>query len=116
MSNTEEFVREVTKVAFSTHEERLRIGIFTLLRGVSWPTASVLLHFASPDLYPILDFRALWSLGVKKPPSVYTFEFWDAYVSATRRIASEYGVKLRQLDRALWQYSKETQNAVANDD
>src|SRR3954466_4136277 len=35
------------------------------LNGVGVPTASVLLHFAAPDRYPILDVRALESLRVE---------------------------------------------------
>lgn len=33
-----------TRVALSTPSERLRIEVLTLLDGVGWPTASVLLH------------------------------------------------------------------------
>ena len=44
------------------------------------PTASVPLHLAHRDPQPILDFRALWSLGVDKQPSYYSFELWERYV------------------------------------
>src|SRR5439155_14614238 len=44
--NSPEFVREVTKCALSTPVERLRIEVLTLLDGVGWPTASVILHFS----------------------------------------------------------------------
>ena len=113
-SNSLDHVREVTGIALSTGDERLRIEVLTLLRGVKWPTASVLLHFATeperPDRgYPILDFRALWSVGIDKPPSVYMFEFWRSYTAYTRRLADMVGVTMRELDRALWQFSKENQ-------
>ncbi len=62
-SNPEDFIKDVTHTALITPSERLRIEVLTLLNGVSWPTASVLLHFGYDNLYPILDFRALWSLG-----------------------------------------------------
>lgn len=73
--NDEAFVTAVTRTALSTPHERLRIEVLTLLDGVSWPTASVLLHFGHPDPYPILDFRALWSLGVDVPE--YAYNFYD---------------------------------------
>src|SRR5262245_59628272 len=57
-SNSEDFIREVTQCALGTAEGRLRIEVLTLLNGVSWPTASVILHFFHSDPYPILDFRA----------------------------------------------------------
>lgn len=79
-----------------------------LLDGVSWPVASVLLHFGSCDRYPILDFRALWSLRIKVPKQ-YDFGFWWAYTLYCRSLADEHNVSMRTLDRALWQYSKEKQ-------
>ena len=73
-SNDEEFVKEVTQIALSSKQEKLRIKILTLLCGVSWPTASVLLHYGYDNLYPILDVRALGSLGVDAMSVVYNFE------------------------------------------
>jgi len=107
--NSEKFIREVTGIALSTKNERIRIGILTLLHGVSWPTASVILHFTHNDPYPILDYRALWSLGVEKRPNVYTFDLWWAYTEYCRELAKENAVSMRVLDRALWRYSKEEQ-------
>jgi len=106
-SNSDRVVREVTRVALSTEVEQLKIAALLALRGVNWPTASVLLHFGTSSRYPILDYRALWSMGNEKPPASYTFEYWWAYTEACRRLAAEAGVTMREFDRALWQYSKE---------
>jgi hypothetical protein len=106
--NTESFVQAATSTALSTKDERLRIEVLTLLNGVDWPTASVILHFGHRDPYPILDVRALWSLGVAGSPG-YDFEFWWAYTQACRRLAQRHSCSMRTLDRALWQYSKERQ-------
>lgn len=109
--NTEEYIREITKIALSTDtSERLRIESLTLLDGVSWATASVLLHLGHKERYPILDFRALWSLGWEEPPN-YTFNFWLNYVNYCRELSEECNVEMRILDRALWQFSKENQSA-----
>jgi len=107
-ANDEEFVREATAAAFSTPSERLRVGALTLLDGVNYPTASAILHFCHADPYPVLDVRALWSLGVEAPVA-YTFEFWREYVTACRALALRCRVPMRALDRALWQYSQENQ-------
>ena len=72
------------------------------------PTASVILHFCDTRPYPVLDYRALWSLGYSRPP-VYTFEFWSAYTHFTRALAQSTGHDMRTVDRALWQYSKHHQ-------
>jgi len=108
--NSDEFIRAVTKAALSTPCEEFRIKAPTLLRGVQWPVASVLLHFAHAEPYPIIDFRALWSLGWDLDGQRdFNFEFWWSYVQFCRNAAVEYGVSMRVLDRALWQYSKENQ-------
>ena len=109
--NDEASVEATTRLALSTPDERIRIEAFTRLHGVAYPTASVLLHFARPDAYPIIDFRALWSLGWASPPTSYTFAFWWAYTLACRSLEKEAGVRMRTFDRALWQFSKERQPA-----
>jgi len=108
-SNPENFIKSVTSVALTTTDERLAIEVLTLLDGVSWPTASVVLHFCSPRQYPILDFRALWSLSCDAEPADYNFELWWRYVNTTREMAETFGVSMRTVDRALWAYSKENQ-------
>ena len=105
-TNSPSFIREVTHVALSIAEERLTIEVLTLLDGVSWPTASVILHFFHSDAYPILDVRALESLGVKKAVK-YDFAFWREYVHCCCRLSKRCKVSMRTLDRALWQYSKD---------
>src|SRR6266542_549619 len=54
-TNPEEYVREVTRVALGTANEELKIRVLLLLSWVSWPTASVILHFCDQRPYPILD-------------------------------------------------------------
>jgi hypothetical protein len=116
--NSEEDVRRVTRMALSCADEPTRLWTFVApgLVGVQMPTASVLLHFASSDprstvtadkAYPIIDFRALWSLNCEKRRD--TFEFWWGYVQACRALAAECGVSMRDVDRALWEYSNQNQ-------
>ncbi|MFN0156763.1 MAG: hypothetical protein ACKVRP_01670 [Bacteroidota bacterium] len=106
--NTPEFIESVSKIALSTSNEQLRIEIWRLLNGVDWPTASTLLFWLHHEEYPILDFRAVWSLGYTKPPK-YDFSFWSDYVDCCRTLSRKCGVTVRTLDRALWQYSSEKQ-------
>jgi hypothetical protein len=108
-SNPGALVEAVTRIALTTKDEKLRIVELTRLAGIGWPTASVILHFCHPDPYPILDVRALWSLGVEKPQSRHGFNLWWTFTRACRRLARGAGCSMRTLDRALWQYSKERQ-------
>jgi hypothetical protein len=105
--NPESRIRELTRYALSSaQDESVRIDVLTLLSGVRYPVASVILHFCHRDPYPILDFRALWSLGIEEPDS-YTFEFWRAFVRTCRGLAEATGLPMRTVDRALWQFGKE---------
>lgn len=101
--NKKNDVEEATKISFSTTSERLKIGALLSLSGVQWPMASVILHFAFPSSYPILDVRAMAS--VKAKPN-YSFSMWLAYTDLCRSKACELNVSMRDLDRALWAANK----------
>ncbi len=106
--NEPKYVETVTRAALSSTNEQFRIQAPTVLDGVNWPTASVILHFGSSDRYPVLDFRAFWSVtGLESPQ--YKFPLWWAYTEFCRALADECEISMRILDRALWQYSKENQ-------
>jgi hypothetical protein len=107
-TNDSATIREATKIALATTDERAKMYVLRSLAGVGWPTASVILHFCDRRPYPILDYRALWSLGLRRPP-VYSFAFWWAYTEFARRLARTAGLDMRSLDRALWCFSKERQ-------
>ena len=106
LRNSAGLVAEATRIALSAKNEELKIGALRVLDGVEWPTASVILHLCDRAPYPILDVRALWSLGYRRPPR-YTFDFWWSYTRFTRDLARRNRCTMRDVDRALWQYSKE---------
>ena len=105
-SNTEAAVAAATGLALAAVDEGTRIRALLGLTGVGVPTASTLLYATYPTAYPILDVRALESLGVK-PRSQYPVAFWLGYLGACREIARRHRVSIRTLDKALWQHSKE---------
>jgi len=107
--NAGAFVQEVTRLALSPGiSEEMRIKALPILDGVQWPVASVVLHFGFENHYPILDFRALWSLEEPQPPK-YTLSLWLRYTDFCRQYSVTHQVSMRDLDRALWTYSKENQ-------
>lgn len=106
--NSDERAKEITSFALASKDEFVRIMSLQILKGVSWGVASVILHFAYPDEYTILDFRAVWSLGLQEPKQ-YTFKYWMNYLALVRRVAKDCKVSLREMDKALWQFSKENQ-------
>ena len=97
-------VEEISRVSFATDSERLRIGALMTLNGVAGPMASVILHFVFPARYPVLDKRVMRTIGA---PISYGFDRWLQYGEFCRRACNDYGVSLRKLDEALWQYDYE---------
>jgi hypothetical protein len=105
-ANSPDYVEAVTRAAFGSTHERVRVEALTLLDGVGWPMASVLLHFGHPDPYPILDVRAFAALG-QPLPAVHGFDVWWPYVERSRALAEQYRVDMRTLDKALWRYERD---------
>ncbi len=109
--NTDAYVRQVTSASLGASDERFRIEALTLLDGVGWPTASIILHICVPNSYPVIDFRALWSLNIGEDVN-YDFQFWWAYTKHCRKMSKKLKVDMRTFDRALWQYSYEMKKII----
>ncbi len=73
--------------------------------------ASAILTAMDPERYTVLDVRALEALGVKDGDDI---DLYVAYVEACRRLAKQYGVTLRDFDRANWQWSKRKSKLAAS--
>ena len=102
--NDEARVRKISGASFAAESEPARISGLLELHGIDWPIASLILHFAFPARYPILDTRVLAMLGGS---TYYTPELWVEYTELCRNQAREYDVTLRELDKALWIYTRE---------
>ena len=105
--NTAADIEDRSRAAFAAGDELTRVRALLELRGVGVPVASALLHFAFPDRYPILDFRALATLGDTRRRTTYVPDEWVEYVTRCRDLAAQNGVSMRVLDKALWQASKD---------
>ncbi|MCJ7777147.1 MAG: hypothetical protein MUP16_02385 [Sedimentisphaerales bacterium] len=109
--NAPSMIRRITRFSFETEDERRRIesllGQKGGLRGVGYPVASTILHFAFPDKYPIMDFRVIRSLLGIEPPLAYKFELWESYCERIRHITKKLGISIRTVEKALWKFDKE---------
>jgi len=56
----------------------------------------------------VQDFVIL-SIDIKLSKRVLNRARWSDYTLFCRKLAEDAGVTIRELDRALWQYSKENQ-------
>jgi len=106
--NDDLIVKEVTQFSFNARSEIAKIKSLLILKGISWPSASVILHFAFPTKYPIMDFRVVWSLGWQQPSS-YDFGFWSRYCNRIGEISRKHNLPIRTVEKAMWKYSKEHQ-------
>ena len=103
--NSDQDIADALKLAtMDAKTNRAAMAVLMGLNGVLAPVASAILTAIKPERYTIIDFRALEALNIKQP--YLTIDFYLDYLDECRRLASEYEVSLRTLDRALWQWSK----------
>jgi hypothetical protein len=113
-ANTPDRVREVTRLAFSTHEDDLRVRVLRLLHGVGEPTASAVLTVWDPTRFTVVDFRVreaiqmLRLVHVREESVEAALGDYAAYVSLCQQLAVDCGCSLRQLDRALWLWHRQS--------
>jgi hypothetical protein len=104
-NNSDEEIAEALGLAAHAKTERAAIAVLLGLQGVHVPVASAILTAIDPERYTVIDFRALEALGSNsKDRSV---NFYLEYLDACRKLAKRRNVTLRDLDRALWQWSSE---------
>ena len=112
-SNSPERVEEVTGLALRSSDD-IRVPILSILSGVATPTASALLTVWQPDRFTIIDVRALSALkklthaalsGVR---TVRLKNSYMAYLDLMREISQSLSCSLRELDKALWLFDKES--------
>ena len=112
-SNTDEMLRDVTSTAFAAPEP-IRHRILTLLTGVRAPMASALLTAWCPDLYTVIDVRAVKSLVAEgELEKTKGLPAYMSYLTACRELAAHCHCDLRTLDRALWQANGRHVGSVA---
>jgi len=105
--NTAEKLEENTRISFaSITTEQDRVNALLQLRGVGWPMASAILHFAFPDEYPIIDEKVLRTINCQYKKDNFNFDRWTEFTKFCKAAHAEIGVSMRELDRALWTYDK----------
>lgn len=98
--NTADEIAEALRVAVSAKQVRTAVGVLCGLNGVDVAMASAILTAIDPEMYTVIDWRALNALGVKK--SWLTVDDYLQYLGFCKAKAGELGIRLRYLDQALW--------------
>ena len=108
--NSSPLVREATRLASRTLNDRLKVHVLMALEGVNVTVAAAILHFFNPRLFPIFDVRdraTLKKAGLwKRRPNDASIEAWEEYVPIMRRLSRRFRVSLRDLDKALFAYDR----------
>lgn len=108
--NEPDKVIRITKRSFCVVDEKDRIesliGHKGGLKGVGYPVASTILHFAFPEKYPIVDFRVLHYLWGLERPFRYDFRLWERYCNKIRTIAKDCRLPIRTVEKAIWKYDE----------
>ena len=111
--NSDSDFREISRIAFSSKEERVKIHILTALEGVHYPAASAILMFYDKKKYPVIDIRVWQQLHnaglVKTNPRGQGFRLneWITYLNIIRNIASETNLTARQVEKRLFDIDRE---------
>ena len=103
--NTDAEVLDALRLASSTECPRSAIAVLTGLNGVAVPVASAVMTILKPDSHTVIDFRALETLGYEGDYS--SINFYLRYLDYCMKLADRWDMSLRNLDRALWQWSKD---------
>jgi len=90
--------------ATQTGDVRRAVKSLTSLKGVGLKMASAILTAMFPERYTVCDFRASHALGQKDNNSL---RYYVAYLDYFQMTAAEFGVTLRDFDRANWFWSWE---------
>lgn len=116
--NSHQKIREtLAVVADPATPLRTSIETLTKLRGIDITIATAILSAIHPDLYAVLDFRALEALGHAR----HNIDFYQQYIEYLRMIAKNLEIKpqeglpgptpLHALERALWEWARRRSEA-----
>jgi hypothetical protein len=88
-----------------------RMNMLIEINGIGVPVASAILTVCYPDRFTVLDYRAWEALFhfkrvMSKTMPTGTAGYFNTYLPACRTLAQQLRMRLRELDRAMWGWSK----------
>jgi len=108
--NSDEEISEALRVATSLQSPKLAIALLCGLTGVAIPVASSIMTAIYPERFTIIDFRALEALDAE-PARSGSLPYYESYLAFCIKLAKDWKMSLRELDKALWMWSKKNGSA-----
>lgn len=99
----ESFIEEITKLAFKTKDDDIRLRLLSSIKGVGNALGSVILTFHDPLNYGVLDIHAWRGLFGKEPNNVFSNNKQAIkFFNKLREISSETGLSCRDVEKAIF--------------
>ena len=104
----DKLVQSVSKLAFKTEDDTIKLKLFCSIRGVGPALSSVILTFFNPNKYGVFDIHVWRELFGKEPRDLFTnhnhiFKFFVKI----REIAAKTGLTCREIEKALFKKNLE---------
>ena len=102
-------LRHITKMALQLSEDLdiYKIKVLNSLRGLGPARASVILSFYNPSRYGVFNWR-VWEQLFPDEGNSYSPEDYVRFLKELRKRSDETGVKVRDIEFALWKLDKES--------
>lgn len=92
-------IEKVTELAFEVSGDRLRLKLLTVLDGVGYSVASVILTFLDPMNYGVLDFHA-WHGLFKEDKKIFIEKDCLRFLDKLRKESQQVGLPCRDIEKA----------------
>lgn len=111
--NDDTTIRELSKLAFNTENEAIRITHLTNIRGVGPAVASAILTFYDPKNYGVFDIRVydeLFDTNSKTRPDMSDPKLYIKVLKKLREEASKHNLDVRIIEKAYYQKNMDKSN------
>lgn len=99
----DKLIQDVSRLAFETDNDVIRIKLLSCIDGVGNALASVILTFFDPQRYGVLDIHSWRELFGKEPGDVFNnYKNAVRFFQELRKIAVDTGLPCRDIEKALF--------------
>jgi len=104
----DKFVEDVSKLAFETEDDILKLKLLCSIRGVGPALSSVILTFYNPNKYGVFDIHDWRELFGKEPADLFTnHRYILKFFAEIREISTKTGITCREIEKALFKKNLE---------